>query len=171
MESDELWARGDEQKLSQQYTKAICHDSCCNPYDHPCSYKAKWFWCLWNRLRDIVYSSISWICGKAPLAEVCHQFSKSRGGCHLAQEISCSWDLWLQVSHLPWWKDCPVLEGQVAVAGWIMPNSRHEMVGNRWSYNDLPNVPVAQRCQPGVLRQLHVKGTVSWELEIIQEIH
>jgi len=52
-----------------------------------------------------------------------------------------------------------------------MPNSRHEMVGNRWSYNDLPNVPVAQRCQPGVLRQLHVKGTVSWELEIIQEIH
>ena len=27
-------------------------------------------------------------------------------------------------------KGCPVLEGQVAVAGWIMPNSRHEMVRN-----------------------------------------
>ena len=32
-QSDGLWARGDEQKLSRQYTKAICHDSCCNPYD------------------------------------------------------------------------------------------------------------------------------------------
>ena len=91
-------------------------------------------------------------------------FFKISGRCHLAQVISCSWDLWLQVSHLPWWKGYPVLEGQVAVAGWIMPNSWHEMVGNRWRYSDLPNVPVAQRCQPGVLRQLQVKGTLSSEL-------
>ena len=33
-----------------------------------------------------------------------------------------------------------------------------------WRYCDLPNVPVAQRCQPGVLRQLQVKGTLSSEL-------
>ena len=33
-----------------------------------------------------------------------------------------------------------------------------------WRYSDLPNVPVVRRCQPGVLRQLHVKGTVSSEL-------
>jgi len=31
-------------------------------------------------------------------------------------------------------------------------------------YSDLPNIPVAQRCQPGVLRQLQVKGTLSSEL-------
>ena len=93
-QSDGLWARGDEQNLSRQYTKARCHNSCCNPYDRPYSYREWWCWCLWNRPGDIVYSSISWICGKAPLAEVCHHFSKSRGGCHLAQEISCSWDLW-----------------------------------------------------------------------------
>jgi len=91
-------------------------------------------------------------------------FFKISGGCHLDQAISCSWDLWLQVSYLPWWKGYPVLEGQVAVAGWIMPNSWHELVGNKWRYSDLPNVPVAQRCQPGVLRQLQVKGTLSSEL-------
>jgi len=71
-------------------------------------------------------------------------FFKISGRCHLAQEISCSWDLWLQVSHLPWWKGYPVLEGQVSVAGWIMPNSWRELVGNRWRYSDLTNVPVAQ---------------------------
>ena len=26
-------------KLSRQYTKARCHDSCCNPYDRPCSHR------------------------------------------------------------------------------------------------------------------------------------
>ena len=81
------------------------------------------------------------ICGKAPLAEVCHHFPKSWRECHPAQEISCSWDVWLQVSYLPWWKGCPVLEGQVAAAGWIEPNSWCGLVGNRWSYSELPSVP------------------------------
>jgi len=91
-------------------------------------------------------------------------FSKSLGDCHLAQEISFSWDLWLQISHLPWWKGYLVLEEQVAVAGWIMPNSWHELVWNRWRYSYLPHVPVAQSCKPGVLRQLQVKGTLTSEL-------
>jgi len=163
-QSDGLWARGDEQNLSRQYTKARCHNSCCNPYDRPYSYREWWCWCLWNRPEEIVYSSISWICRKAPLAGVCHHFSKSRGDSifprrFLVHETSDCFHKF----HIFHGKGCPVLERQVAAAGWTMPNSWRELVGNRWNYSDLPNVPLGQRCQPGVLRQLWGKGALSSE--------
>ena len=127
-QSNGLWAREDEQKLSRQYTKAKCHDSCYNPYDRPCLYRVMMLVSLKSSGRHRLFQYFVKM-RKSTVSRGLPPFFKISGGCHLAQEISCSWGLWLQVSYLPWWKGCAVLERQVAAAGWITSNSWHSWLG------------------------------------------
>jgi len=81
-QSDGLWAREDEQKLSSNIRKWEATIFVAILMIVLVLVQSNDFSASWNRPKGIVCSTSSWICERAPLAEVCHHFTEYRGECH-----------------------------------------------------------------------------------------